>query len=89
MNHICIVSGCDNELPLSDDYPACTDHDYVHFTHPRGGQPCRCPNCVRTREELELDLAINDTWIDLDDMRVWSRAEQEPDGDWRDYNAGI
>ena len=87
MNHTCIVSGCDNELPLSDDYPACADHDYVHFTHPRGGYPCRCPNCVRTREEIEMDLAIDDTWVDLDDMRVWSRAEQEPDGDWRDYNA--
>ena len=88
MNHICIVFGCDNELSLSDDYPTCPNHEYMHFTHPRF-YPCRCARCTKAREdaEIELDLMIDDTWVDFDDMRIWSVTEQEPDGDARDYNA--
>ena len=70
----------DRDLNLYDD----TDESDGPFTY---GPDCSCSRCVQIREETEQDLAIDDTWVDFDDMQVWSVTEQEPDGDWRDYNA--
>ncbi len=70
----------DRDLNLYDD----TDEPDGSFTY---GPNCLCPRCVQIREDAEQDMSIDDTWVDLDDMRIWSTTEQEPDGDARDYNA--
>ncbi len=68
----------DRNLNLHDD-TRYLDVSYVYRPD------CRCSRCVKTREEVEQDLAIDDDWIDLGDMRIWSATEPEPDNssDWR------